>query len=76
MKNEKCFAALRFNILTRVKNNKETDLSDLSDSWRSIYLRDLFQINQINPLPFNLSNSRYINVMRQQKLIRRTHVKK
>ena len=76
MKNEECFAALRFNILTRVKNNKETDFSDFSDSWLSIYLRDLFQINQINPLPFNLSNLRYINVMRQQKLIRRTHVKK
>ena len=43
MKSEKCFAALRFNILTRVKNNKETDFSDLSDSWRSnicaIYFR-------------------------------------
>jgi hypothetical protein len=36
VKNEKCFAALRFNILTRVKNNKETDFSDFSDSWRSI----------------------------------------
>ena len=24
-----------------------------------MYLRDLFQINQINPLPFNLSNLRF-----------------
>ena len=32
-------------------NKKETDLSDLSDSWRIIFERLIFQINQINPFP-------------------------
>ena len=66
MKSEKCFVALRFNILTRVKNNKETDLSDLSDSWRDTYYAN-FQINQINPLPFNLSNLRLENLLSPSK---------
>ena len=37
---------------------KETDLSDLSDSWRSNSCAIYYQINQINPFPFILLNDK------------------
>ena len=62
-KKQLCFQTL-INVSSMKK--RETDLSDLSDSWRDTYYAN-FQINQINPLPFNLSNLRLENLLSPSK---------